>query len=230
MKKEISLFSTVLLLFISIQSFAQIRYGVKAGLNLATFGINVVLKQNAQQETNPSFHIGITVERSFSESFYLESGLLLSGKGGKLVITEQYTGFTYTQTKTDSPLYLEAYSNALYKIDIGSSKLLLFAGPYFGYGIAGTMKKKNEAFNVSPTLTVLLPPDESKDIQFGTTAGSDYTSDDFGLNIGAGIELNNIQFRLQYGLGLSNIAPPPGFPNIKNRVIGISIGYMFGGG
>ena len=230
MKNGISLFSIILLLFISIQSFAQIRFGVRAGLNLAT--MTVVDLGDAKQEMSPSFHIGGIAEYSLSESFCIESGLLLSGKGSKIVFSENQGGVTFAGTATISPLYLEIPINALYKFDIGSSRLHLFAGPYLGFGIAGKTKATYTASGLptGTTLSSLGLNDASANIKFGTTADSDMKGSDFGLNIGAGIEIKNILFRLQYGLGLSNLDPEGlSDKDFKNRVIGISVGYLFGG-
>jgi hypothetical protein len=56
------------------------------------------------------------------------------------------------------------------------------------------------------------------------------TKFDYGLNIGAGFEVNNLQIRVQYSLGLNNLDPDNDSDfDTKNRVIGISLGYMFGG-
>jgi hypothetical protein len=98
----------------------------------------------------------------------------------------------------------------------------LFAGPYFAYGIAGKYEFKAEATGI-PT------EEETGDIKFGSNSDSDIKPLDFGLNIGAGVELNNFLLRAQYGLGLADL-DPQGADEFKvyNRVIGISFGYMFG--
>lgn len=50
---------------------------------------------------------------------------------------------------------------------------------------------------------------------------------DFGLNFGAGMKMDDIIVRLQYGFGLTNLDSGGTSPNeIKNRVISISIGCM----
>jgi len=53
---------------------------------------------------------------------------------------------------------------------------------------------------------------------------------DFGLTGGAGIEINFIQIDLSYGLGLANISSYTNDGDkINNRVLGIFLGYKFGG-
>ena len=55
-----------------------------------------------------------------------------------------------------------------------------------------------------------------------------FANSDFGLNVGAGFQIEKISIRAQYGLGLSNLDPSGNSDmEIKNAVIGISLGYMF---
>ena len=51
---------------------------------------------------------------------------------------------------------------------------------------------------------------------------------DFGLNFGACVQFESIVIRAQYGLGLTNLDPEGDSDfEMKNGVIGISLGYMF---
>ena len=207
MKKGISLFILMMLLLTTTQSFAQIQFGVRAGLNIST--AKVELPSSVTKKMLASFHVGGMVAYNFSETFALEPGLLLSGGGVKF--EETYLGTKYTYSY--SPFYLEIPVNAVYKVNLGSVKLDLFAGPFLGIGIAGKYKDENG----------------SVDIKFGTSSDSDMKRGNFGLNFGAGVEINNILIRAQYGLGLSNLDPQGSSDNeLKSRVIGISVGYMFG--
>lgn len=220
----------VIALTMTTQSFGQVKFGVRAGLNLA----NMTVKDlgDAKLKMNTSFHVGGIVEYSLAETFSIESGLLLSEKGTKEEYSLSLGSVTITGAGTISPLYLEIPINALYKVDLGSAKLHLFAGPYIGIGIGGKAKIEYTATGLPSdvTLSSLGIEDESADIKFGTEDDSDLKGTDFGLNIGAGIEIKNLLVRAQYGLGLSNLDPKGLSVNdTKNRVIGISLGYMFGG-
>lgn len=210
-------------LTMTTQSLAQVKFGVRAGLNIA----NVTLGDigDAKQVLNTSYHFGGIVEHSLTNNFSIESGLQLSGKGTKIEQTESLGGFPMTLTSSLAPLYLEVPINAKYNLDLGSAKLHVFAGPYFGIGIGGKMKYE-------ATYTGMPTEKETIDIKFGSDGNSDdLKRTDFGLNIGAGIEIKNILIRAQYGLGLTDISPNSSAndDNDRNRVIGISIGYMFGG-
>jgi len=188
------------------KSFAQAKYGVKAGLNIA----NMSIKSSAGSETGLSsltgFHFGGTAEFPASEAVSVQTGLLFSTKGYK--ISE---GGSSTTTSVN---YLEIPINTIYKIEIGSAKLCLSAGPYLAYAASGT--KKGEGYNDK--------------LDIGSDDDDTYKALDYGLNIGAGVELNDkITIGLQYGLGLANIASHTDFGySVKNKVFGISVGYMFG--
>jgi len=182
---------------------AQIRIGVKAGLNLA----NINGKDAGSPKINPSYNVGGFAEFGVTDNFALEAGLALSGKGAKE--TEE------NMTVTLSPLYLEIPINANLKIDLGAAKLLIFAGPYVGIGVGGKIKAEEGSQSAS------------QDITYGSDDASMLKRIDVGLNFGAGIEISKIQIRAQYGLGLTNIASDGS--DVKNAVIGISVGYMFGG-
>jgi hypothetical protein len=51
---------------------------------------------------------------------------------------------------------------------------------------------------------------------------------DFGLTAGVGVSIYSFQIGLSYGFGLSNISSYSDVI-IRNRVLGISVGYVFGG-
>jgi outer membrane protein W len=93
-------------------------------------------------------------------------------------------------------------------------------GPYVGIGLSGKMKGEVSIDGETTSQEI--------DIEWGSDiASSDLKRMDFGLIIGAGVELNSIQIGLNYSLGLANISPQTNV-KIRNRVLGISVGYRFG--
>lgn len=116
-KKTILLAGFVLMLGV-LQANAQVTFGVKGGLNVATFiGEDV----GDYYDMLPMLHIGGVVEKHFSEKFSIESGLLLSGKGAKNGEYDTRLG------------YLDIPINAIYRFGGGEkAKMYGFAGPYFG--------------------------------------------------------------------------------------------------
>jgi hypothetical protein len=117
------------------------------------------------------------------------------------------------EEETIAPSFIEIPVNVVYKFGSGSIKFFLNAGPYFAYGIGGKTKYGGESAN----------------IKFGSGDNDDLKPLDFGLNLGAGVEINNFIISAHYELGLANLVPAPtDNAEAKNRVIGISIGYLFG--
>lgn len=111
--------------------------------------------------------------------------------------------------------YIEFPLNLTYRIDFISWKLYAQTGPYAAVGISA--KKKN---NVTDK------------IKFGSLA-SQYKRMDYGINLGGGFEINNLQIGLNYGFGFINISQAYK-EVIRNRVFTVSavyyiedVGYAF---
>ena len=219
MKKAISLFAVLMLLFVATQSFAQINFGVKAGVNLANMTSQDDENNYAKDtpyEMKTGFHAGITAAFSISENFAIEPGVLYSAKG----FAEEYSGANIKYNIN----YLEVPINAVYKIDAGSVKVLIFAGPYLGYAISAKVKSDEAILGENGD-------QKEETVSIGTDKEEDAVVPfDFGVNFGAGAEMSGISLSFQYGLGLANTSPYSEYSySSKNKVIGISLGYKFGG-
>mgnify|MGYP003120202355 FL=1 len=74
----------LVLLFVAFvtQAQAQLKYGVKAGLNINNISQNYA-NSDDEFETNArlGYHIGATVDYTLSDVISLQSGLLLTSKG-----------------------------------------------------------------------------------------------------------------------------------------------------
>jgi|GEM_PF-207328 len=202
MKKVICLFSLVLLLFIAIPSFAQIKFGVKAGTNFAKMlikdegGTDGGVTIGDYYKTILGLHFGITTEFPISDKISLEPALLFSTKGCISLIANKVNLY-----------YLELPINTVYKIDFEQICLLFYAGPYVGYALSGNKLKIVTFAEMNSTIKPI----------------------DFGINLGAGVGISSFIFNIQYGLGLANLTPnTTNFAStLKNRVIGLSVGYKF---
>ncbi len=202
------LFVVVISLTIATGSFAQ-EYGVKAGLNSA----NMLMQDDDDTFSDDldmkiGFHIGATAEFPINELFSFETGLFFTQKGYKFELTEE--GEKHEDKLTLN--YLEIPLQAKVNYDLGGSKIYGLLGPYLGFGISGKFEDE----------------EESMDVEWGSGEEDHFKRLDFGLTIGAGVEISNITIGASYGLGLANISPhDEGGYKINNRVIGISVGYKF---
>lgn len=202
-------------------SFSQVRFGLKAGINIANEHIKLTAFGRDFDRSGDaiiSFQAsGGIVEIPISRQFAFRPELLLSGKGSDLP-GEDDNGNTYTVKVR--PYYLEVPLNVVYRHQF-PSKLTFYggAGPYLAYGLFGKAERQNEKVDV-----------------FDDDGG--YKRFDFGINVLAGLELaSGITFSINWSPGLANIAstdnieimPGVGVSDIKfrNSSFGLSIGYMF---
>lgn len=195
------------MLSVSSSTFAQVL-GVKAGLNLS----NMLVKDDNNtysddHKMKPGFHLGVTAEVPFEEMFSFETGLLFTQKGYKY--ESSFMGTTYEGTLNLN--YIEIPLNGKITYDMGSAKIYGLLGPYVGFGLSG--KYKND--------------DDDSKVEWGSDEDEDDLKRlDFGLNVGAGVEIDALTIGISYGLGLANISPySDGGYKANNRVIGISVGY-----
>ncbi len=223
MKNVIKLLIFVLVVSMTTGAFAQ-NFGLKGGLNLS----NILAKDDNTTysddfKMNPGFHIGATAEFPFSDMFSFETGLLLSTKGYKISEEETFMGKKIEMKIKTNLFYLDIPLTAKASFDLGDAKVFGLFGPYIGMGLTGQSK----------TVTTIdgKTEKEKEDVEWGSEKGkSDLKRLDFGLTIGAGVEIDLFQIGLGYNLGLANISPyNDGGMKSNNRVIGLSVGYKFGG-
>jgi hypothetical protein len=210
--KQFTRFSVIVIIIFStvIQAQAQVRFGPKVGVNFST----MTLKTGGiaiDPSNMTGFQAGIISEISLGKNFALQPGFIYSAKGSSFSIT----GFD--MDVKIKPNYLEVPVNAIYKIGAGPVNVLLMAGPYFGYGIGGN-------YSMTSAQTTI---DEA--IKFGSGEDNDLKPFDFGVNLGAGVELSHFQLAFQYCMGLTNLASvTDGGAEQKNTVMTISLAYLFG--
>jgi len=214
MKNLIKLSILVFLLSLGAESFAQ-TFGIKAGVNFSNMLVKGDDFANSDDfEMKAGYHFGPMVELPISKIFSFESGLLLSIKGFKRPVTTTYKS-------TLNLLYLDLPLNIRASIGIGGAKIYAVFGPYIGIGLIGEVK--SEVTNMGEKKT------HKEDIRWGANVREDHFKRlDFGLAMGVGVEISSFQIGLNYGLGLANIsAVTTRGIKIKNRVFGISLGYIF---
>lgn len=212
---------------LATQAQAQISVGPMLGLNLA----NISAKSGGESISTTmkaGFHIGGVANIAFTDHFSLMPGVLFSIKGFK---SSQESGFGSTKVKTEANVslnYLEIPVNVAYFFgQPGGGRLFIHAGPYIGLCLGGKIKA-----DVSYPGSSFPSSSSDESIKVGNDALEDAVRPlDFGINAGVGYQLPMGLFvKAQYGLGLANTLPEGDGDNaMKNRVIGISVGFLFGG-
>lgn len=225
MKRNLAL--TILLFAGLTSAFAQnedklVRFGVRAGVNFQNLYGDTYSGGKADYNFLTGFNAGVTADLLVTPTFFLQPALLFSVKGAK----SENNSIKITQNTS----YIELPVNLLFKPELGNGKLLLGAGPYIAYGIAG--KQKFKTGNTSHELNAKFK---------NTITGADYLNADFyyvrpldyGANALVGYELNNgfsIQVNGQLGLAKTNPkleGVNVDKTNLKNVGAGISLGYKF---
>jgi len=191
-----------------------VKFGVTAGLNAST--VSVSDADGSDIGYKPGFQVGVVADIGITSNFSIIPELSFSQKGFKVSESDDESFELNVGLN-----YLALPVNAAYKFDLGmSQKIILFAGPYLGYGLSTSVKAK--AAGVSVDLD-----EYDLDVKFGS-GEEDIKPIDFGVNIGAGYQFEKIFFKLQYNLGLNNLGQyEEDNISIKNGNVAVSVGYLF---
>ena len=197
--------SVFVLIFFSTAS-AQVRFGIKAGLNLANLSFVNFGELEPSLKMLPTYQVGALAEFGITENLGVGVGLQLHGKGAKS-----------DEANDDSSIKL-GYLQVPVMLQFRKSGFYAGVGPYAAFGIFG----KSETGG------------EREDVSFGSGVDDDFSPLDFGAGLELGYEFANFRATASYNLGLANMLPkdqrPDGFDfAIKSNVIGIALAYLFGG-
>lgn len=209
MKKN--LFAAIAALFV-MSAHAQedadapqsVRFGLKAGLNLATLQGDV-----SNPSMRPGALFGVTAEFRISDKFSIQPELLYSMQGVVEDVNEDLFGEIISGEGTTKLDYLNLPILAKTKLSKGFT---VEVGPQIGLLLSAKIKydMTYQGENISGT------EDISKEVK----------SVDFAFNAGFGYELpSGVFFQGRYSLGLSNIYDGDDDVEAKNGVLQFSIGY-----
>lgn len=187
----------------------EVKYGVKAGLNLSTLTGDV-----EDVKSLAGFHAGGFVEIKLMDKFAIQPELLYSTQGAKSEYSISEDGFIGRGEEKVKLGYLNLPVMAKYFVAPGFS---IEAGPQVGF----LLSAKNEYDYSVSGFGITESESGETDIKDSTE------SIDFSLNVGAGYEFNqNIFVQARYNFGLTNVAKDTD-GSIKNGVVQVSIGYKF---
>ncbi|WP_179020139.1 porin family protein [Winogradskyella forsetii] len=197
MKKLLLLVAVATFGFSNLNAQGDIKFGVKAGANLATLNGDL-----EDLKSKLSFHIGGVVEIPLTEKFSFQPELLYSSQGAELDEGLGFGGVSF---------------NAKYKLDYVNVPLMakyyvidnlgVEFGPLVGFLVSAKFDDETDEEDIK---------DNFKSIDFGLAAGASYKLD-FGLNFG---------LRYNLGLADINDVDGSD-AKINNGVFQVSVGYMF---
>jgi Outer membrane protein beta-barrel domain len=214
-----------------IAAKAQVKLGVQAGINAASFN-DKFTSGNTTTTNKYKSKVGLTIgafaDISISDALVFRPGLNFIQKGGKFTETQTFFGITTKYESTRTSNYLELPLNVVYKIAVGGGNVFVGAGPSIGYGLSGKDKAKATTGNTTQEQSASIKFD-GKDNNTVNDNKSHLKALDLGGNFMAGYQLgNNIFAKLSYTIGFSNINPDNN-STTKNKGFGFTVGYIFGG-
>ena len=185
---------------------AQSGVILKGGLNVA----NVSVTDNGRVEdakSITSFHVGVLGDFALSKIFYLQPGILFTGKGTKAQTGLESDANYYKATS--NPYYVEIPANVVLKFPLGAgSKVFVGAGPYLAIGVAGKNKAEGRYLGMDFDVEdeIEFSDDDPTTVNFEEGAGFGIMRRfDYGLNGLAGLEFQKLLLSVGYGHGLSKI-------------------------
>lgn len=195
-------------------------FGIIGGVNLQNLNGKDIEGTTLENDMIVGYHIGVNMQIPIAPDFYIQPGLLFTTKGAK--------NTTGGITSTYNISYAELPLNFMYKGMVGKGYIMLGAGPYLGYGVAGKTRIEGgpETIETDIEFTNVVEPGDP----FTTTF---FKALDAGANIFAGYEMaGGLFLQLNAQLGLLEINPEDQRLSsdasvIKNTGFGLSIGYRF---
>lgn len=189
----------VLFALVSIVSYSQISWNAKVGMNMSNI-------TDSEMDMKIGFQAGVGMEYAFSDMWSIRPSLMFTTKGAKL--SEEGVDVTY------NPMYLELPVMAAASFAIADNQnIVVKAGPYFAYGIAG--KAKFSAGGESEKIDLFGDGED----QMGMKRF------DAGIGVGVAYEISKFFVDLTGEFGLTKVTDGDGSP--KNMNFSIGVGYKF---
>jgi len=221
MKQLTKIFLGIVITLIGLEASAQPLI-IKAGPNFS----NMLFKDeddtySGDYSFNPGFHVGALVELPVADGLSIETGIVVDTKGFRIV--EEDKSLNYKITGSANLIFIDIPITAKLSTEINDN-MNVFGnfGPFVGAGIAGQTKTVSNFDGDKDT--------DTDNIEWGSDEFEDDLKRlDYGLTIGAGMEINSIILGVFFDLGLGNIsAYTDENTQVKTKVFKVSVGYKIG--
>ncbi len=203
-------------------SSSPVRFGVKAGMNVAS----MTKEDGIDNKAKIGFNAGAFANIPIASSFSVQPEILYSGLGTKSTYNYSVTnsGVTYTEKGTSSTAlnYITVPVMLQYNL---IPNLYVEAGPEFGFLLGGKYKSDYTATTTTGGITSTSSESKSESIN-----KDDYNTFNFGIGLGAGYYFTpNIGVTARYVAGVTDVAKnrPSGDKAVHNNVFQIGLAYKF---
>jgi hypothetical protein len=201
MKRLIS--TLVLVLLVTLSSSAQVGFGIKGGVNVATVGGADV---TGTPKTLTGFVGGAYLDFDIPFLVTIQPEVLYSMKGYGIDESVTFSGTTYSATGTANLNYLEIPVLIKYSFPVPVVKPSVFVGPSMGI-----------LLNAKVKVDVTGQPTQETDIKSNTTGT------DWGFVFGASANILVVTVDVRYTLGLTSL-DKSGSSKVYNHVWSITAG------
>ncbi|MCQ2975838.1 MAG: PorT family protein [Bacteroidales bacterium] len=199
--KKILAIITILISTLSA-SYAQ-DFGFRAGFNLAKH----ISDASSNTIIKPGLNLGLIVDINLIDDLYLRPGFEFTMKGNRQKVVGTEHKWRINQNYFQIPI------DIAYKLGINKNFDIDFqAGPFMGIGFCGKAKFKDDNGNTTDHKTF--------------KSDGTYKRFDFGLNFGAGVDIDQFYFGMGYDLSLLNLTDNTRYKQ-KNGVLMFNVGYNF---
>ncbi len=241
MKHLGKLIIVVILLAFVTNTYSQVRFGPKVGLNISNVSQNLEESDyEMPTKMRMGYHFGVVVDIAFGDIVSFQPGLIYSSTGFSIDLEDDLA----EDVEVDGyDRWIINYFGIPMNFNFGiAAGLKAYVGPYVGFGIGG---KRKWDYTVSyGGDDYSYDGDYKFKAFFGEVGEGDLDDDeepfhglDFGANFGIGYLVGPVYITAGYSLGLGNLYPEfEGSESgrkdnkISNRVITFSVCYLFGGG
>jgi hypothetical protein len=203
---------------ISQGTLAQVRLGVKAGVNASNIHFNL-----STTDPIPGYQAGLMADIGLSSHFSIHPAVLVNAKGfiTDLDFRDQNGQLQERARGTFRLVYAEVPVLLIYKGELGKKwHWYGGVGPYAGIGITGKSKWNSN---------IIANKKEKITFRKQSTTGYIYKRMDYGLNAAAGVEKGRVQLGINYSYGLTGIIPQENITvKTYNRTLAMTAGYWFG--
>lgn len=213
---------TAVFFFSTLSTYSQLSIGAQGGATFSNPTIKPPTGLGYESSSKTSFQAGLMFDIPLGEGGLrimpeLKYANKVHGFSALVAIPGQ-GNFTYAGTSNIS--YIEVPVNLAYAFG-ASTKFIVGAGPYVGYGLSG----KNDYTILSGSTTV---GSGKEDIKFGSKS-TEVTRLDYGAHAMAGLLFQNgFLVKVNYGLGLANLySSNTNGASYKQKYLGASLVYFF---
>ena len=211
----------VLLLFFTYTLQAQVSLGGKAGVHLGNWKTNDMLLEDGEElNSNIAFQAGFVANFGIAEKLSLQTELYYIQKGTKVKGEDFFSSMEVNSKVVLNYLELPVLLKVQFNNSEDGPSFFGLAGPSIGYALSGKL--------VSEAIINGTKIKETQDLEFDDNDG--FRRTEFSLAIGAGVNIptgpGNVVIDLRYLLGLSNLNDEGDGASVKNRGIGLAVGYL----